>query len=350
MRRYVLSVLGVFLATVSPAALRQVEWKDPSPHTVRFAAVDKDVQLEVLDWGGSGTPLVLLAGLGVTAHVYDDLALALTARHRVIAITRRAHGRSSAPPTGYGFTRLAEDVVRIIDDMKIQRPVIVGHSYAGEEMHVLGARYSERIAGLVYLDAAFDRGDDADSEAYNSVAKTLPAPPGPAPADLASFAALRSFLERTQGAAGPEAHLRARFLTNPDGSISGQWSPDAPIRQEITREMRAAYTPYNPERIRVPALAVYAAPGSVDDLVRSGSSDRSRFPEEAIGRMASDPALRERVEKLFQLTRARVDAHERWFKTFAPHARVTEISAPHFLFITNQADVVRQIDSFASAP
>ena len=348
MNRFVLFVLGILLATSATVA-RQTEWKDPSPHAVRMVTVDKDVQLEVLDWGGSGPTVVLLAGLGATAHVYDDFALALTPRHRVLAITRRAHGRSSAPPTGYGFTRLAEDVMRVIDDVKVQRPVVVGHSFAGEEMHVLGARYPERIAGLVYLDAAFNRGDAADSAAYNSVAKTVPAPPGPAPADLASFTTLRSFLERTQGAAGPEAHLRARYLANPDGSIGGQWAPDAPIRQEITREMRAAYTSYSPERIRVPALAVYAVPQTVDDLMRRGSSDRSRLPEDVIAKTANDPPMRERVEKLFQLTRARFDGHANWFRTFAPQARVSEVPAPHFLFITNQAEVVRHIDAFVSS-
>ena len=44
------------------------DWKDPSPHSVQFITVDKDVQLEVLDWGGSGRPIVLLAGLDATAH------------------------------------------------------------------------------------------------------------------------------------------------------------------------------------------------------------------------------------------------------------------------------------------
>ena len=137
-----------------------------------------------------------------------------------------------------------------------------------------------KIAGLVYVDAAFDRGDDADTEAYDAVARTLPGAPGPGPGDLASFTALRSFLERTQGAAGPEAHLRARFLTNPDGSVGGQWAPDLPIRQEMTKEMRAAYNAYNPERIRVPALAIYAVPKSADDLMRRGSSSRVTVPGE----------------------------------------------------------------------
>jgi hypothetical protein len=107
MNRYSLSVLSVLLAA-TVASPQQIEWKDPSPHAVKFVTVDENVQLEVLDWGGSGPALVLLAGLGDTAHVFDDFATALTARHRVLAITRRAHGRSSTPPTGSGkSTRLA---------------------------------------------------------------------------------------------------------------------------------------------------------------------------------------------------------------------------------------------------
>jgi non-heme chloroperoxidase len=35
---------------------------------------NKPVNLEVLDWGGSGRPLVLLAGLGNTAHIFDKFA------------------------------------------------------------------------------------------------------------------------------------------------------------------------------------------------------------------------------------------------------------------------------------
>jgi pimeloyl-ACP methyl ester carboxylesterase len=347
MNRVALSVLGVLCATAMSISARQVEWTDPSPHVVKFVTVDKNVQLEVLDWGGSGTPLLLLAGLGATAHVYDDLAVALTGRHRVLAVTRRAHGRSSAPPTGYGFTRLAEDVIRVIADMDVRRPIVVGHSFAGEEMHVLGGRYADRIAGLVYLDAAFNRGDDADTDAYNAAARGLPGAPAPEPRDRVSFAAWRSYLQRTQGAAGPEAHLRAQFLTNPDGSVGDAWAPDPPIRQEITKEMRAAYRPYNPERIRVPALAVYSVPKSVDDFLRRGSSSRSRFPEDFIAKTAADPELRGRIEKLFRLTRKRVDDHENWFRTFAPDAHVTEVSGPHYLFITNQAEVVQQIEGFA---
>ena len=321
-----------------------VEWKDPSPHKATLITVDTDVQLEVLDWGGSGSPLVLLAGLGATAHHYDDFAPALTARHRVIGVTRRGHRGSSAAPGGYGAVRLADDVLRVIETLGLDNPVVIGHSFAGEEMHVLGARHAARIRSLVYVDAAFDRGDDADSEAFNAVARTVPAAPSPQPGDLASFTALRGYLDR-YGSAGPEGWLRTRYRTNPDGSVAGMWAPDASIRQAMTKEIQAAYHPYNPERIRVPALAIYAMPTSADDLMRRGSSDRSGFPELA-ARAADDPALRERVEKLYLLTRERVRKHEKWFEAFAERGRVAEIPGTHNLIISNPGEVRQQIEAF----
>ena len=47
---------------------------DTTQHSVQFVPVDKNVKLEVLDWGGTGRPLVLLAGMGFDAHAYDAFA------------------------------------------------------------------------------------------------------------------------------------------------------------------------------------------------------------------------------------------------------------------------------------
>jgi pimeloyl-ACP methyl ester carboxylesterase len=326
---------------------QQVEWKDPSPHKATLVTVDTDVQLEVLDWGGSGQALVLLAGGGASAHQYDDFAPALTARYRVVGVTRRGHRGSSVALGGYGFARLAEDVVRVIDAVGLNNPVVIGHSFAGEEMHVLGARHAAKIRGLVYVDAAFDRGDDADTEAYNAAAKPVPAAPSSTDADRASFTTLRGYLDK-YGGAGPEAFLRTRYRTNPDGSVGGLWAPDLPVRQAMMKEIQAAYKPYNPERIRVPALAIYAIPKSADDLMRRGSSDRAAFPE-LVARTASDPVLREQVEKLFVLTRDRVRKHEKWFEAFAERGRVVELSGTHHLVFSNAREVLEQIEAFMSS-
>jgi len=71
-------------------------------HRISFVTVDKDVKLEVLDYGGSGRPLIFLAGLGDTAHVFDKFAPKFIATYHVYGITRRGYGASSAPVPANG--------------------------------------------------------------------------------------------------------------------------------------------------------------------------------------------------------------------------------------------------------
>jgi pimeloyl-ACP methyl ester carboxylesterase len=70
---------------------------DRTPHKVQFITVENNVKLEVLDWGGSGRPVVLLTGLGNDAHVYDQFAPKLTGTYHVYGVTRRGFGASSVP-------------------------------------------------------------------------------------------------------------------------------------------------------------------------------------------------------------------------------------------------------------
>jgi pimeloyl-ACP methyl ester carboxylesterase len=87
----------LLLVSIAGAAQQPPPWRDPSPHTVQFITVDDNVKLEVLDWSGSGRPLVLLSGLGNTAHVFDEFAPKLTSDYHVYGITRRGFGASSVP-------------------------------------------------------------------------------------------------------------------------------------------------------------------------------------------------------------------------------------------------------------
>jgi non-heme chloroperoxidase len=139
------------------AAGAQGAGTDSTQSGVRFVTVDPDVRLEVKDWGGKGRPVVLLAGLGGTLHSFDEFALRLTGKYHVYGITRRGYGVSSAPePVGdrYAADRLGDDVLSVLDQLKIQSPILIGHSFAGEELSSIGSRFPGRVAGLVYLDAA----------------------------------------------------------------------------------------------------------------------------------------------------------------------------------------------------
>jgi non-heme chloroperoxidase len=134
---------------------------DTSAHKIIFVTVATGINLEVLDWGGNGSPIVFLAGLGATAHDFDTLAPKFKNTHHVYGITRRGFGLSSAPPPdpeNYDANRLADDVISVLDTLKIEKPVLVGHSVAGAELSSIGTRFPERVAGLVYVDAYYSRG------------------------------------------------------------------------------------------------------------------------------------------------------------------------------------------------
>src|SRR4051794_40528648 len=96
-----LAVLLFLLGGRLPAQ-QPVAWKDPSPHASRLIAVAADVRLEGLDWGGPGRPLLLLAGGGDTAHVFDDFAPKLTRDFHVYGLTRRGFGDSTFAPVTAG--------------------------------------------------------------------------------------------------------------------------------------------------------------------------------------------------------------------------------------------------------
>jgi hypothetical protein len=76
--RYVLNVPATPVRSTSSAIdddpTNNVSCFDTSPHKTLTVTVRPDVQLEVLDWGGTGETMVLLTGLGDNAHVYDEFA------------------------------------------------------------------------------------------------------------------------------------------------------------------------------------------------------------------------------------------------------------------------------------
>ena len=147
----------VALIALSASELYSQVQTDSSHHTVQFVTVEPGVQLEVLDWGGSGRPLIFLAGAGDTAHRFDSFAPQFTAKHHVYGITRRGSGASSkpAPANGnYAADHLGDDVLAVMQALHIERPVLVGHSIAGQELSSIGSRFPEKVSGLVYLDAA----------------------------------------------------------------------------------------------------------------------------------------------------------------------------------------------------
>lgn len=147
--------------------------------------IDSDgIKLHYIDWNGTGRPMVLLAGLGDTANIYHGLAPKLANRFRVVGLTRRGHGRSARPDSGYDLDTLVKDIHHFLDALGIERTILVGHSFAGLEITSLTMRYPHRVEGIVYLDALFPKLDPDPDLSDDPVWSVHPT--GPTDDDLAS--------------------------------------------------------------------------------------------------------------------------------------------------------------------
>lgn len=89
-------------------------------------AVDSSVKVEVLDRGGSGPPIVLLACY-LSTHVFDGFAPKLTDRFRVFGVTRRGIGASDKPATGYSVQPSVDDLLEVFNALKLPQALLVGH-------------------------------------------------------------------------------------------------------------------------------------------------------------------------------------------------------------------------------
>ena len=170
--------------------------RDSAVKTVTFIEVQPGVKDEVLDWGGTGRPIVLLAGLGNTAHVFDSFVPRLTERYHVYGITRRGSGASSVPSVGYRADRLADDDLAILDSLHLVKPVLIGHSIAGEELSSIGTRHPDKVAALVYLEAtywyAYNGPGSVPKAAWDSLQQLLfPFLKAPVGSDMANTASFR---------------------------------------------------------------------------------------------------------------------------------------------------------------
>ena len=314
------------LQSQAPAVV--AEWKDASPHQSRLLQASTAVRLEVLDWGGRGRPIVLLAGGGDTAHVYDDFAPKLTDSFHVYGITRRGFGGSEFSESEVGPDRLGDDVLAVIDALALKEPVLVGHSLGGAELSAIANRQPTRVAGLIYLDAgfpyAFDNGNVPAMKEFEALRSPQPAPPSDA--DRASFNALRKYYQRVLGFTYPEAELRHRWVANPDDSVGKRRIPagGATLLSHIKKYAN----------IPAPALLIFAHPHSL-----------GRWTESAEG--SSGDGVREQAKAYTSAIMALVDRQIKAIESRVPSARVVKLAgANHHVFLSHEADVLREMRAF----
>jgi pimeloyl-ACP methyl ester carboxylesterase len=287
--------------------------------------VEPDVKLEVLDWGGTGRSLVLLAGMGDTAHVFDTFAPKLTAQYHVYGITRRGFGGSSKPEfvtSNYNAARLGDDVLAVITALHLSDPVLAGHSLAGEELSDIGFRHPTAVAGLIYLDAGYSYAlyDQAHGQIMLDALKLqdmLPQiVPGKIPNDVPK--SLNEILEQLRLV--EKEIVEYLPLLPPSPTVPVQRPDPPPYLYAMFSGQESFPTIY------APALVFFAVPHDF------GPTDHS------------DARVKLEARDL-RTTEYQVKA----FETQVPTAHIVRIPhASHYVFRSNEQEVLKEMNAFIS--
>ncbi len=320
--------LALSVALLTPLySQHAVRWRDPSPHKTQFVEVDKNVRLEVLDWGGSGRPVVLLAGGGNTAHVFDEFAPKLTSNNRVYGITRRGFGASTYSPLEYGADRLGDDVVAVIRALELNKPVLVGHSIAGAELSSVATSHPDTLAGVIYLEAgypyAFDNGEGPTMKEFLELQG--PQAPSPGASDLTSFRALQKWDRQVYGFRIPESEFRQTWHSTSDRRVGKPH--EFPGSQSL---MAIMTSPKKYVNIPVRALVIFAIPHVPETWMIKNT----------------DPIVRKAANAYFAEIDDIADRQAEAFQNSVPSARVIRLRGMHYIFLSNESDVLREMRMF----
>jgi non-heme chloroperoxidase len=299
-------------------------WIDRSPHKESFFQ-SNGITLEYLDWGGAGEPLIFLAGLGSTAHIFDNIAPKFTDHFHVLALTRRGFGKSDKPTVGYDGMTLVQDVHAFFDALKIDHAILAGHSFAEVELTGFAELFPTRVDKLIYFDNAYAYDQPGTIELLGQIESITPQRTS---ADSANFPTLLHWFQthRPGWNDACEADLRATCIVT-NGQITAHSSTPAAAWESLGVVYFS--TPRDFASIKCPIQAFFA------------DHQLQRFVPPS-----SDPS-HARVQQIVDHATDWWHTQIKSFKQKVPTAKVVEMpDTDHFCFIQRQDEVVRDMKSF----
>ena len=131
---------------------------------------------------GSGEPVVLIHGYPLSGASWEkQVPVLLNAGYRVITYDRRGFGKSSQPTEGYNYDTFAEDLHKLINQLKLQDFTLVGFSMGGGEIARYFGRYGSNgarkaviIGGVPpYLLKTDDNSEGVDADVFEGIKKAI---------------------------------------------------------------------------------------------------------------------------------------------------------------------------------
>ncbi|MCI3241504.1 alpha/beta hydrolase [Streptomyces sp. 7R016] len=227
------------------------------------------VRLVCRDWGRSGEqPIVFLHGLAGHAGEWDVLARMLSCRYRVVAVDQRGHGASERLPRDVSRAAYVADVIAVVDQLALQRPVLVGQSLGGHTAMLAAAAHPGLVRALALVEAG-PGGPDPNPHGPVDIGRWLDSWPTHFPSREAAVAFLGG---------GPVGEGWAAGLEERDGRLGPRFNRDVMVRslaENAQRSFLREWTQVDCPTLVVLAQSSFIPAQEVDEMLRLRPSTTS---------------------------------------------------------------------------
>ncbi len=131
------------------------------------------IKIQLAIWEGKGKQILCAHGITANSRFWDCLASALSPHHKVIAMDLRGRGLSDKPPTGYSIENHCKDILALLKDQGLKRPVLMGHSLGAFISLVFAARFPKKIDRLILVDGGGQLSEDQMTKVFAGIKPSL---------------------------------------------------------------------------------------------------------------------------------------------------------------------------------
>jgi len=236
------------------------------------------IQIQLAAWEGEGQPILCVHGLTANCRCWDLIASSLVPENNILAMDLRGRGLSDKPSSGYSLQHHIRDIVCLLDDLKQERIVLMGHSSGAYISMAFAANYPERTEKLILMDGGGQLTQDQWKKFTLAIKPSLDRLGQVFPSFEAYVANMKlaPFLQPWSQALEDYFQYESEAV---EGGVRSRINPANIIEeaQNIRQEAPAQYY----SKVTCPVLILRATDGifSNDDLV---------LPESAVDRMVSE--------------------------------------------------------------
>jgi len=131
------------------------------------------VKINLAMWEGSLGPILCVHGITANCRCWEVLADVLAPQYRVLAMDLRGRGRSEKPAKGYSLETHLRDMNGLMDDLGIDRAVVMGHSLGAFIGLAFAAQYPERVDRLILVDGGGDLSQEQFDQVFAAIKPAL---------------------------------------------------------------------------------------------------------------------------------------------------------------------------------